>query len=150
MNLKCRKGPVIVVQKIINLVTAPPVGQYQTLRRIMPTDDPNKEEELDNGGLTITGHKTAPVTTTTREQMIRIEKKQKIIKPKQVTTREQKEDADSNILVMPGKKVPTENNTYTGNVPPPPVDLYHGTQAQVVEIVDGNLLATLRYPIRII
>ena len=40
-------------------------------------------------------------------------------------------------MMMPGGTT-KKPETYNGNIPPPPTELYHGAQAQVVHMIDGK------------
>ena len=100
----------------------------------MSTDDSKEEDGQGNGGRE---HDLAPGDygenkTDGAEEGNRGE-------PKKHTEEEKgpEEEEVSSVMLMPGD-VTKEKDTYKGNVPPPPIELYHGAQAQVTDMINGK------------
>ena len=88
-----------------------------------------------------TGHETAPGDS--RETKLDGKGKQETEESNEYISDEEVEDP--NILVMLGNKRPAKSKEYKGNVPPPPVEVYHSAQAQVIETVNGKSIICIKF-----
>ena len=109
---------------------------------MMPTDNLNKKDGVENSGLTPADQDLASGGLDHMET----DGEGKEIEEDDTKARESgagKEVEDNDILVMPGSNKAAAKE-YTGNVPPPPVKLYHRAQAQVMEIIDGKIISYIK------
>ena len=110
----------------------------------MSTDDPKDEYGRDNGASTAEGHETtleeARASRNNGEDSHESEEEDDDMSDGETS----EEEADSNILVIKGDEKEKEGYEYKGDVPPPPVELYHGAQAQVIDTVNGKSISYIK------
>ena len=97
-----------------------------------------------DGGDPAADQESAPEVPGTMEPDANDDDRSEDEETSQENLQESEEKEDENFLVMPSQVPSEKKNAYTGNVPPPPVELYHRAQAQVIEMVDGKSISYIK------
>ena len=103
----------------------------------MSTDDPMEGDSQDNGVLKNNGHEANPGDNGEKKKEDGKEGEGGKKRQDTEDREESEEEEETSVMMMQGGTT-KKPETYNGNIPPPPTELYHGAQAQVVHMIDGK------------